>query len=207
VKPFARMTDAERRLHFELMAACAELKLGQPAEDSSAHTFSAAKFNHPDYQGENAMTTPTWVGARLRDARDRCALAHDPTRGPFVAYHWVRADLAEQVHQGTTDYALAAWLEWGSKRGRSIVRARGLIDYLVPNLDGERTIETPAILLDADDGTTLALTGCTWGYGGEGPRGTALILTDAGFFPDDGRPALDFVVRLDGSAPWSRTRE
>jgi len=152
------------------------------------------------------MTTTAEIRARVRNAYDRCAVQHDHTRGPFVPVAWVGAELAEQTHHGTTDYALAAWLEWGQRRARKIVRARGSIDYRVPDLDGERKIVTPAVLLDADDGTTLALTGCSWGYGGEGPHGTALVLTDAGFVREFAA-ALAFVVHLDGGAGWERGRE
>src|SRR5262245_45887194 len=145
------------------------------------------------------------VHNRIRDAWDRCAVAHDDTRGPFLPFAWVGADETEQVRHGTTDYALAAYLEWGPRRGRSILRARGVMDYRVADLDGRRTITGPALLLTAQDKCTIALTGASWGYGGEGPNGSALILTDAGFFPDLA-DALDFVTRLDSFAPWERER-
>jgi hypothetical protein len=140
------------------------------------------------------------VAEKLRDAYDRCALAQDSTRGGFVAYVRVTFDVVEQVHHGTTDYALAAWLDWRRAHPEPVRRVRGVLDYLVPDMEGDRTIETPALMVEAADGEQLALTGCSWGYGGEGCHGTALVLVDAGLCADL-EAALTFVaLRRDGSA-------
>lgn len=154
--------------------------------------------------------TPAEVLRALMDARDRVALAHDHTGGPLVTVVRVERDLCEQTHHGTTDYALAAWVEWarGSaypRPPRTIARACGVDSYRMPGMDGARTLETFALVLTAEDGDRLALTGCAWGYGGEGPHGSALVLCDAGFFPDH-PAALAFVSRMDGARPWELVR-
>jgi hypothetical protein len=145
------------------------------------------------------------VSARLRDAYDRCAKAHAGPPSGFVPFLWIEDGLAEQVHHGTTDYALAAWADWCRSPRDPVWRARGVVAYLVPDLDGARTIATPAMILDTVDGLSLALTGCAWGYGGEGPHGSALVLTDAGLFADL-EAAQRFVRDLDRTAAWELVR-
>ena len=146
------------------------------------------------------MTTN--VGARILEARQRCARQHDQAGGAeFIPFVWIAEDRAEQTHHGTTDYALAAWCDWKESRPGPMRRARGVTRYLVPDLRGGRTIATRAMVLEADDGTALNLTGCSWGYGGEGPHGTALVLVDAGFLPDLDS-ATDFVGRLAAASGW-----
>lgn len=142
---------------------------------------------------------------RIRDAFDRCAVHQDTTREAFVAVVHVTSDHAEQVHHGTTDYALAAWHQWAESRRDHVRVARGVTDYLVPDMDGRRTIAGPALVLETVGGETLALTGCTWGYGGEGPHGSALVLVDAGFF-DTLEKARAVVAGQDGGAAWKLER-
>jgi len=141
------------------------------------------------------------VGARILEARERCRRMHDQARGEFVAFVWLTENQAEQTHHGTTDYALAAWCDWRAAHPGPIRRARGTLAYMVPDLRERRTITVPATMLEAYDGTSLALTGCTWGYGGEGPHGTALVLADAGFFADQDA-AMDFVGGLPSHHVW-----
>ena len=144
------------------------------------------------------------INNRLRAAFDQCAKwyarEHQTGADHFVAFVWAAVDQAEQVHHGTTEYALAAWYDWRRSHPDRVRKARGVVDYLIPDMEGDRTIETPAVVLTVGE-DELALTGCTWGYGGEGPHGTALVLTDAGFFADLDA-ALRWVASLEGAAPW-----
>jgi hypothetical protein len=111
------------------------------------------------------------------------------------------AVMVEQIHHGTTYFALAAWSQLRSIFRERISRVYGTADYMVPDMDGKRTIAEPALMIVRDDGKTLALTGCSWGYGGEGCQGTAAILHDLGFFPtmDDARR---FVGQQTMDKPW-----
>jgi hypothetical protein len=115
--------------------------------------------------------------------------AHDP--GPFAVptppHH------LEQTHHGTTDAALAAWYECRPGFRGKVAEVLGLPDYLVPDMDGHRTIRTPALVIVRQGGLRLHLTGCSWSYGGEGPHGTALILVDLGLFADVAS-AMPFVA-------------
>lgn len=149
------------------------------------------------------------VAEKMRDAYDRCALAQDSTRGGFVAYVRVTFDVVEQVHHGTTDYALAAWLDWRRAHPEPVRRARGVLDYLVPDMEGDRTIETPALMVEAADGEQLALTGCSWlcrlvtppggvvldPFCGSGSTGKAAAVEGFGFIGiDRERPYLDIAA-------------
>lgn len=140
------------------------------------------------------------VKGRIFEARRRCA-AQVEAGGALVSFVWVAGDLAEQVHHGTTDYALAAWYDWRTAHPGRILKARGVNDYLIPNLKRERKTPALGLVLEAEDRTALVLTGCAWGYGGEGPHGCALVLTDAGFFPDL-EAAQRFVSLLDFGKGW-----
>lgn len=121
--------------------------------------------------------------------------------------------VVEQINHGTTDYALAAYRAWagvhnGEKRTltRPVKALRGVTNYLVPDGDGNRAIEEQALIVEFADGTTLALTGCSWGYGGEGPHGSAAILHDAGFFIDL-ESALRYVSGCNTNEPWELVKE
>lgn len=125
------------------------------------------------------MRKPSPAPAGIREAYRRL-LAHEPP--PFTLV--TSTHHLEQRHHGTTDFALAAWYEVRSAFRGKVAEVQGEPDYLVPDLDGRRTIKTPALVIARRGGLCLYLTGCSWGYGGEGPHGTALILVDLGLFAD-----------------------
>jgi hypothetical protein len=137
----------------------------------------------------------------IEEAFKRCKRECPDVRRFYAYVSGVPALAVEQVHHGTTDFALAAWRQLRTIFHRRISRVYGTPDYMVPDLDGERTIAEPALMIVRDDGKTLALTGCSWGYGGEGCQGTAAILHDLEFFPtmDDARR---FVGQQPMDKPW-----
>ena len=97
------------------------------------------------------------IANRLARAFDQCAARHVHDHGAgstFVPFVWAAVDVAEQVHHGTTEYALAAWYDWRKQHRGPVRKARGVIDYLVPDMQGRRTIDTPAVILSV--GVALA---------------------------------------------------
>lgn len=140
---------------------------------------------------------------KITEAKLRCDRqeAHEGIGAqPVLYYTWVSNMLAEQVHHGTTDYALAAFAQLYRKFRRRC-QVVGVLDYKVPDMEGNRTILEPAIVVGDSSGPQLVLTGCSWGYGGEGPSGTAAILCWLGHF-DRMQDALRFVGGLKGNQPW-----
>ncbi len=104
----------------------------------------------------------------------------------------------EQTHHGTTDFALAAYWYW-----RNVLTAHDAVsveadpDYMVPDESGQRTIKEPALTVRTDC-ESLSMTGCSWGYGGEGPHATAAILCDLGLFS-----SMDEARKFVGSQPMN----
>lgn len=131
---------------------------------------------------------------RIRAAFRECEKHHNPADGPFIPFRPISGtqNRLEQIHHGTTAYALAAWHQWRDMFRGQVHSVRGDPGYLIPDRDGNRTIANPAVIVERLDGLQLALTGCTWGYGGEGPHGTAAVLVDVGLF--DSIP--DAMVRV-----------
>ena len=117
-------------------------------------------------------------------------------------YHQLDEFTYEQLHHAITNYALAAWCALRDDCYFRVTQVAGLSTYLVPDLEGKRIVEVPALLV-ATATEKLYLTGCSWGYSGEGPRGTALILHDLELFKTFG-DALQFVAgRKRIYYPWS----
>lgn len=124
--------------------------------------------------------------------------------GNHYAY-WSRVGpkAIEQTGHGTTMTALAAWAQLRQAfKGNRVMRVAGLVDYAVPDMDGRRTVKTPALMIEDGKGTRLYLTGCTWGYGGEGPRGTVAILCDIGIFGSDKDAEVFVQQKLKADEPW-----
>lgn len=138
---------------------------------------------------------------RIREAYERCRRHHDHNKEPFRPAVQVTDMQLEQAHHGTTDYSLAAWCACRESFRDMIRVVRGEPNYLVPDLDGNRTILEPALIIERTDGRQLALTGCAWGYGGEGPHGTAAILVDLGLF-ETIADAMQWVVGQDIKGSW-----
>lgn len=112
----------------------------------------------------------------------------------------------EQLAHGTTQAALAAWfecrLEW--KRCK-VVAVGGVNDYSLhyygKSMEDVQTDYQQALYVECADGRRVYLTGCSWGYGGEGPHGTALILADIGLYKGI-REALRYVSQLPQNDAW-----
>lgn len=166
-------------------------------ENGKNLTLALAELSgHLGIEEENATTR------QIMEAYRR--LRRQPDGAPFIkAAERLRNGKRdwEQTHHGSTDYALAAWVTFvdGGKHGRC-TKVSGVQDYLVPDAKGRRTIKEAALLIERGD-ERMFLTGCWWGYGGEGPHGTALILHDMGAFPTY-EDALAFVRQKDMKGDW-----
>lgn len=137
---------------------------------------------------------------RIREVRKR----RDPNeRATAPAYNGDRdlGDLEQRRH-GITDAAIAAWDEVRlSFKEVGVAAVGGVTDYVLEVYMGERWVVEPAVYVEDRNGRRIYLTGCSWGYGGEGPHGTATILADLGLHPTV-EDALRFVSRLDINRVW-----
>lgn len=83
-----------------------------------------------------------------------------------------------QCHHGVTDATLPARHEVRlSFKKVGVAAVGGVIDYPI-RLSPYDVIEESALYVEDRDGMRIYLTGCLWGYGGEGSHGTAAILAD-----------------------------
>lgn len=115
----------------------------------------------------------------------------------------LRSGDAEQKSHGVTQAALAAWhdLRLTFFQGSKAVAVGGVVDYEV--VYNNYTTFEGALYVERQDGKRVYLTGCSWGYGGEGPHGTATVLADLGAFPT-AEEALEFTSRVPIGEPWRR---
>lgn len=102
---------------------------------------------------------------------------------------WDENDSAQE-HPGVTVYSLAKWYR---KRN-----AFGLVHILQGVIDDFGVAE---VWLFSNQGKFLHLRGFAWGYGGEGPSGLAVVMTDIGTFPSTER-ALQWVARQPQNKNW-----
>jgi hypothetical protein len=107
-----------------------------------------------------------------------------------------------QTHDGVTQYALAAFQALTTLRAGVELRDTGLRDReafvspaLVPLLDYQEQKAHAVVITWPINRVRLTLTGLSWGYGGEGPNGFAVILVALGKL-DDLRDASRLVSAL-----------
>jgi hypothetical protein len=140
---------------------------------------------------------------RIEEAYKRCK-AHENAEGTPPGFFYYVVDSftgnLEQMHHGTTDYALAAWRQLRRVWNGNVKLVQGVQGYMVPDGDGHRTIPEAALVIRTSR-HSLFLTGCSWGYGGEGPHGTASILVDLGLFADMNE-AMRFVADQLQHSTW-----
>lgn len=135
---------------------------------------------------------------RFREVRRR----HERPPPPF-AFHYVDqdADLVAQRHHGITDYALLAYLDFRLRLRRAAARDTLQINGVKTLVRQENLLlETAGVLFTFTEGEKqppfrLFLSGLSWGYGGEGPRGFATILQDLGRFPSE-EAAMSVIAKI-----------